>query len=1189
MSTVLARGMSARVRLLRACLVLGWLAACSTTKNPTTAKQEPLGSHPPDVVGSVIDAQAADDPVDQDAAAAPDDAAAPGDSSTPDDGATPQDGAVPGDAGVPGDDGTPGDVGTSGDVAPPIGDAPTVEVTGAGVDGTADPGSTSVVDGTGSAAKVACDPCASDAECAGLGAGAACIGLGEPAGSGGHFCAAACASGGKCDAGYTCGAAKSVSGGTATVCSPNGNACGCSTAAIAGKWTTPCVSVLLDATGLVVSQCPGTWSCSAGGKPLCDAPEPAPETCNGIDDDCDGLTDEGADLCDDGNACTTGDACKAGKCEVGLNTCECKVDADCKPAQGANLCLGTLACTAGKCVVQAGTSVTCDASQDTACSKGACDPKTGKCAAVAQNDGGPCDADGDACTVGDKCDAGKCLAGKAPSCDDANPCTTDACDKATGCTHTNNSAACNDGNGCTGGEACKNGGCSGGVAKVCDDGNPCTVDACDPTTGACGTSPAGVNGKACDDGDACTIDDVCDSGKCKGGKQKPCDDGNPCTLDACAAGTCGSVPGDGACDDGNACTQGDKCAAGKCAGGANVCECSQDGDCAAKSDGNLCAGKHVCVGNKCTIAAGTAVVCDKGKDSACATNTCDGKTGQCAMVAGADGKACDDGSACTAGDACKVGTCGAGAAVLCDDANPCTDDTCDAAKGCVHMPNAASCSDGNACTASDACKAGSCQGTATNCDDGSSCTADGCDAKAGVCTHTVLAGCVGKKWQRAIGGAEDENFYGVVHTSDGGFVAAGHTTGWSAGGMDALLVKVDACGNLVWSKTFGGAKDDLFWGLSVTKDGGIIATGGSASWPGTYVVKTDGQGNAQWQNVYGGGGFDFARRILPLKNGGYVFITEQYTYSDMVGKMHKATVTKIDDNGAVVWVHSYGGAGPNSQGDAPFDIVELTDGSLVITGGEESDSLGEDDVWMLKLDSMGKVLVSRLYGVDSDDECAGMVATSDGGFLMTGHTTGWGAIYHSKDVLVVKVDANLNLEWAKRFGGFDDDRGADAFETPDGYVITGRTGSFGASKDTGTKWVASSTEKYNPNVQMDMFFAKIDKQGTLKSMKIYGNAYTQYGFAGDVDGAGGFIFAGQTFGLGSGKADGFLVKTDANGDAGGTCDTTVLDLATVNQATCTMKTHDSTPTDFGGGIKLPSSPGPGVTPTPVSTAICVCQ
>ena len=130
-------------------------------------------------------------------------------------------------------------------------------------------------------------------------------------------------------------------------------------------------------------------------------------------------------------------------------------------------------------------------------------------------------------------------------------------------------------------------------------------------------------------------------------------------------------------------------------------------------------------------------------------------------------------------------------------------------------------------------------------------------------------------------------------------------------------------------------------------------------WPGSFVVKLDAQGNPVWQRVYGGGGLDYARLTRPLASGGYLSLVEQYTYSSKPDVMHKATVMKLSSTGDVVWVHSYGG---EAQGDTVNGFVEQPDGTLVLGGGEESDafSVGDDDFWLLKLDANGKHLSSRL-------------------------------------------------------------------------------------------------------------------------------------------------------------------------------------------------------------------------------------
>ncbi len=243
--------------------------------------------------------------------------------------------------------------------------------------------------------------------------------------------------------------------------------------------------------------------------------------------------------------------------------------------------------------------------------------------------------------MSDLCSSGKCTPGKVQSCDDGNPCTADACNPGSGCASTPTTGACNDGSACTSQDTCSKGSC-GGTNVVCNDNNPCTTDACNPSTGCAFAN----NTALCDDGDVCSVGDACLGGACTPGKAQSCDDGNPCTTDSCD------------------------------------------------------------------------------------------KTLGCLQLA--NSLSCNDGSACTSGDKCSGGKCG-GTAVVCNDNNACTDDVCDLIKGCVSTNNAAACSDGSACTSGDVCKSGICGGTTIGCDDGNPCTTDACNPSSG-CTHAAQNG-----------------------------------------------------------------------------------------------------------------------------------------------------------------------------------------------------------------------------------------------------------------------------------------------------------------------------------------------------------------------------------------------------------------------------------------------------------------
>lgn len=410
------------------------------------------------------------------------------------------------------------------------------------------------------------------------------------------------------------------------------------------------------------TDCGKGWSCQVyNGFPnqafycLPEIPcSPAPETCNGIDDDCNGATDEGV-LCNDAQPCTT-DSCG------GISGCQhdnapfataCDLDGT---ACTSDHCLG------GQCVVGGKT----DCGDGDPCTSDSCDATNGDCVHT-PNGMAPCD-DGNPCTEGDICSpkAIGCISGVLKVCNDANPCTIDNCDASTGkCTFSpfQNGVSCDDGSKCTFSDKCQNGVCTGKPLS-CEDGQVCTDDTCDASQG-CQHPP--IDGIQCDDGLPCTTGDLCSGGLCKSSGILGCDDGNPCTTDACAVGGgCSHNPSTGGCNDGTFCTTGDSCATGACVG--------------------------------------QVVSCDD--NSACTTDSCDPKIG---CVFADNNVPCNDGNACTTGDACTGGTCAPGVGVNCDDGVSCTKDLCDSSTGgCSHSPDVKLCDDGIVCTA-DACV------TATGC------------------------------------------------------------------------------------------------------------------------------------------------------------------------------------------------------------------------------------------------------------------------------------------------------------------------------------------------------------------------------------------------------------------------------------------------------------------------------------------
>ena len=556
-----------------------------------------------------------------------------------------------------------------------------------------------------------CRPCTSPLDCQGTtGTEDACVAYGDQ----GAFCGGKCDEDTQCPWGFECQTVTTVDGIELDQCVADTGQCPCTDTAVELGLFTDCQVTNEFGT------CQGKRVCTEDGLTDCDAHEPAEETCNGVDDNCNGDVDEGdvvegIGVCDDGNKCTDDQCLGEDGCEnVALSEGECLDNDPCTVADH---------CEEGVCV---GNPVLCD--DGNPCTQDQCDG-TGGCKFVENSE--PCD-DGDPCTVADECAAGQCTGVEVPcecqtpedclefedgdlcngtlycnieewpykcmtipesvaQCEEpaAGPhaiCLQAACDPETGlCSLVpdHEGYACDDGDACTVGDKCLAGTCTAGVPSICADNNSCTDDSCDDGLGCVFTD----NQLPCEDGNVCTTSDTCTGGQCLPGEPLLCDDENGCTDDTCSPDMgCVFQANDAGCDDGVACTQGDHCADGVCV----------------YQDLESCNDENPCTDNHCDPAQG--------------------------CVSTVNEALCDDNDVCTSSDHCQMGQCVFEEEMACNDFNECTDDVCDPDQGCVFTVNDATCDDFDACTVGETCIAGICGGALPLlCDDANDCTADSCD------------------------------------------------------------------------------------------------------------------------------------------------------------------------------------------------------------------------------------------------------------------------------------------------------------------------------------------------------------------------------------------------------------------------------------------------------------------------------
>jgi hypothetical protein len=319
-------------------------------------------------------------------------------------------------------------------------------------------------------------------------------------------------------------------------------------------------------------------------------------------------------------------------------------------------------------------------------------------------------------------------------------------------------------------------------------------------------------------------------------------------------------------------------------------------------------------------------------------------------------------------------------------------------------------------------------------------------------------------WAKTYGGTNDEKAYSIQQTSDGGYIVAGYTYSFGAGGRDIFLIKTDASGNLQWAKTFGGAGWDEARSVRQTSDGGYIVAGltdsfGVGSWD-IFLIKTDANGNVQWAKTYGGTSWDWAYSVQQTSDGGYIVAGGTSSFG---AGFSDVFLIKTDASGNISWAKTYGG----TNYDNASSVRQTSDGGYIVAGWTDSFGAGYTDIFLIKTDANGNVQWAKTYGGTYSDWAYSVQQTSDGGYIVAGHTY---SFVTGDDIFIIKTDANGNVQWAKTYGEIDDDLAFSVQQTSDGgYIVAGGTDSFG--------------EGFG-----DIFLIKTDANGNIGSCGIVRNA-----------------------------------------------------------------------------------------------------
>jgi uncharacterized delta-60 repeat protein len=265
--------------------------------------------------------------------------------------------------------------------------------------------------------------------------------------------------------------------------------------------------------------------------------------------------------------------------------------------------------------------------------------------------------------------------------------------------------------------------------------------------------------------------------------------------------------------------------------------------------------------------------------------------------------------------------------------------------------------------------------------------------------------------------------------------------------------------------------------------------------------------HAQWAKTYGGSGDDYASSIQQTSDGGYIVAgqTESFGFGN-----EDLWILKLDSNGNIEWQKTYGLSHEDRTYDKPDIIHETSDGGYIVTCSTKSFNDGVNDIWILKLSSAGDIEWQKIYGGSSWDNPNSIRQTIDGGYIVAGFTRSFSDY---NDYWILKLSSDGNIEWQKAFDGGWQEHARAIWQTDDGgYVVAGNSYSFTGS------------------LQSDFWILKLSSNGDVEWQKTYGGSGEDNPYSIQQTSDGGYIVGGETNSFGVGYYDIWILKLSSNGD-----------------------------------------------------------
>lgn len=256
----------------------------------------------------------------------------------------------------------------------------------------------------------------------------------------------------------------------------------------------------------------------------------------------------------------------------------------------------------------------------------------------------------------------------------------------------------------------------------------------------------------------------------------------------------------------------------------------------------------------------------------------------------------------------------------------------------------------------------------------------------------------------------------------------------SSGGL--ALTKIDALGNSIFEKSYGGTTLDFGTNICGTSDGNLLLLGmtslpnGTGTQVDVFILKVDTNGDTLWTKTYGDvNQFDVAEGLWETDNGDILILGSTYN-----GSTNDFKLFRLDGQGNLRWQKIYN----SPYNDEGINIEQAGNDQYILLGRRQD---GDDDFYAMKIDGQGSIIWENTYGTPQYEQAHSISKTSDGHFLLCGHSSGLDPLHN---LYLTKITTDGLVLYEKHYGGEKHDGGTSAIELSNGHLLlAGETDSYG--------------------------------------------------------------------------------------------------------------------------------------------------